>query len=51
MAEQELESHARYAYKLAGRIAVWAQAQGYRLQVRCFLMDLRDDVTLLEPAQ
>jgi hypothetical protein len=48
--QREQESHVHYTHKLAGRIESWAQEHDKRLQVRSFLMDLRGDVQLLEPA-
>jgi carbonic anhydrase len=48
--EAEAKRHAHYAHQLAAKIEAWARQHGRRLQVRCFLMDLRGEVELLERA-
>lgn len=45
-AEQDL--HNQYAQQLADKIRIWSQENGYSLHVRCFLMNLRGDVELLD---
>jgi hypothetical protein len=47
---QEHDKHQEYALKLADKIKAWGGENNYPLQVRCFLMDLRGQVELLEPS-
>ncbi|HVG00915.1 MAG TPA: hypothetical protein VND68_13835 [Chloroflexia bacterium] len=46
--EREGDLHNHYAQHLADKIRAWSEHSGYRLHVRCFLMDLRGEVELLE---
>ena len=46
----EREDHLKYTLKLKEKIQAWSDENDYPLQVRCFLMDLRGNVELLEPA-
>jgi carbonic anhydrase len=47
---REREIHQQYAQRLAKRILEHSDRKGYDLQVRCFLMDLRGNVELLDSA-
>ncbi|RTQ53338.1 hypothetical protein EJV47_00945 [Hymenobacter gummosus] len=40
----------KHARQLADKIRAWSWQSGHALQVRCFLMDLRGGVELLETA-
>lgn len=45
---EERDLHSQYARQLAGKICAWSTETGNALQVRCFLMDLRGNVELLD---
>lgn len=47
--EKEEATHGKYAFQLTDLIHKWAAAEGKKLNIKSFLMDLRGNVSLMSP--